>query len=145
MRFLLDTDAASYIIKRHPPEFLERLRQIPPTQVCLSAVTRAELLYGLKRLPQSHRLHQVVQAFLDLAQVLPWPASAADWYADIRHQLTTEGQPIGNMDMMIAAHALAIGATLVTNNARHYSRIRAPLVLENWANNPASLSSPNQR
>ncbi len=140
MRFLLDTDAASYIIKRHPPEFLERLRQIPPTQVGLSAATRAELLYGLKRLPEAHRLHQVVHAFLNMAQILPWIASAADWYADIRHQLTTDGQPIGNMDMMIAAHALAIGATLVTNNTRHYARIRAPLVLENWGNDTAPLS-----
>lgn len=140
MRFMLDTDAASYVIKRHPPEFLARLSQIPPQQVCLSAVTRAELLYGLKRLPEAHRLHQVVHAFLDLIQVLPWAASAADWYADIRHQLTTEGQPIGNMDMMIAAHALAIGATLVTNNIRHYRRITAPLVLENWARDASTLS-----
>ena len=64
--------------------------------------------------------------------MLAWDADAADWYAEIRHQLTTAGQPIGEMDMMIAAHALAIGAVLVTNNTRHFRRVAAPLALANW-------------
>jgi tRNA(fMet)-specific endonuclease VapC len=65
--------------------------------------------------------------------VLPWDTDAADYYADIRHQLVTAGMPIGELDMMIAAHSLSASAVLVTNNTRHYERIKAPLSLKNWA------------
>jgi tRNA(fMet)-specific endonuclease VapC len=129
---LLDTDTASFVIKGRPPGIEEKLAAIPPDRVCVSAVTRAELMYGLKRLPPSHRLHVGVRQFFKIVRVLAWDADAADWYADIRHQLTTTGQPIGEMDMMIAAHALSIGAVLVTNNTRHFERIAAPLALANW-------------
>ena len=64
---------------------------------------------------------------------MAWEPEAADIYAEIRHQLVIAGQPIGEMDMMITAHALALGATLVTNNLRYYERIQMPLLLENWA------------
>lgn len=129
---LLDTDTASFVIKGRSPAIEAQLAAIPPDRVCVSAVTRAELMYGLKRLPASHRLHVGVRQFLKIVRVLAWDADAADYYADIRHQLTTTGQPIGEMDMMIAAHALAIGAVLVTNNTRHFERIAAPLAMVNW-------------
>jgi len=129
---MLDTDMASYVIKRHSPAILARLADLPPSRVCVSAITRAELLYGLKRLPPTHRLHRGVRAFLRIVRVLPWDADAADHYADIRHQLVSTGQPIGELDMMIAAHALALDAVLVTNNTRHFARIAAPLVMANW-------------
>ena len=80
----------------------------------------------------SHRLHIGVAQFFKIVRLLAWDADAADWYAEIRHQLTTTGQPIGEMDMMIAAHALSIGAVLVTNNTRHFERVAAPLALANW-------------
>jgi len=102
--------------------------------VCISVMTRAELLYGLKRLPPGHRLHAGVRQFLKIVQALPWDAEAADFYAEIRYQLAAAGQLIGEIDMMIAAHSLAAGAVLVTNNTRHYQRIPAPLLLENWWN-----------
>lgn len=133
MLYMLDTDTASYIIKGRSPGIEARLTSIPPSAVFVSAVTRAELMYGLKRLPSTHRLHVAVRRFLVIVQVLAWTAEAADNYADIHHQLVTTGQPIGDMDMMIAAHAFAIGAALVTNNIRHYERIKLPLTLENWA------------
>jgi tRNA(fMet)-specific endonuclease VapC len=129
---LLDTDTASFVIKGRSPEVEAQLATIPPDRVCVSAVTRAELMYGLKRLPPSHRLQVGVRQFFRIVRVLAWDADAADWYADIRHQLTTTGQPIGEMDMMIAAHAISIGAVLVTNNMRHFGRIAAPLALANW-------------
>jgi tRNA(fMet)-specific endonuclease VapC len=100
--------------------------------VCVSVMTRAELLYGLKRLPAGHRLQLGVRQFLRLVRVLPWDSDAADYYADIRYQLVTSGQPIGELDMMIAAHSLSAGAVLVTNNTRHYARIEAPLTLVSW-------------
>ena len=129
---LLDTDIASFIIKARSPEVEARLATVPPDRVCVSAVTRAELIYGLKRLLPTHRLHIAVRQFFRIVRVLAWDADAADWYAEIRHQLTTTGQLIGEMDMMIAAHALAIGAVLVTNNTRHFARVAAPLALANW-------------
>jgi tRNA(fMet)-specific endonuclease VapC len=90
-------------------------------------------MYGLKRLPPSHRLHIAVRQFLKIVRVLSWNSEAADFYAEIRHQLTTSGQPIGELDMMIAAHSLSATAMLVTNNTRHYDRIAAPLILQSWS------------
>ena len=71
--------------------------------------------------------------FLKIIRTLPWDTEAADGYADIHHQLISSGQTIGELDMMIAAHVLSAGAVLVTNNLRHYERIEAPLILDNWA------------
>lgn len=132
MLHMLDTDTASYLIKGKSPAIESRLAAIVPSMVCISVMTRAELLYGLKRLPADHRLHLAVRQFLKIVRVLPWDAEAADWYADIRHQLVSSGQPIGELDMMIAAHSLSAGAVLVTNNSRHYEWIAAPIMLENW-------------
>lgn len=133
MLHMLDTDTVSYLIRGKSPAAEAQVAALAPSMVCISVMTRAELQYGLKRLPAEHRLHLAVRQFLKLVRVLPWDADAADWYAEIRHQLTSTGQPIGEMDMMIAAHALSAGAALVTNNLRHYERIQAPLILANWA------------
>lgn len=133
MLHMLDTDTASYLIRGKSPAIEARLAALVPSAVCVSVMTRAELLYGLKRLPADHRLPLAVRQFLKIVRILPWDTDAADWYAEIRHQLVSTGQPIGEMDMMIAAHALSAGAVLVTNNSLHYERIEAPLILENWA------------
>ncbi len=132
MLHMLDTDLTSYLIKGKSPAIEAKLASLIPAMVCISVMTRAELLYGLKRLPTDHRLHLVVRQFLKIVRIVPWDSEAADWYAEIRHQLVGNGQPIGELDMMIAAHALSAGAVLVTNNSRHYERIEAPLILENW-------------
>lgn len=129
---MLDTDISSYLIKGRSPAIEAKLTSIMPSMVSVSVMTRAELMYGLKRLAADHRLQIAVRTFLDIVRVLPWNAEAADYYADIRHQLVTKGRPIGELDMMIAAHALAANAVLVTNNHQHYAQIDAPLVLENW-------------
>jgi len=129
---MLDTDIASYVIKGRSPEIAVKLRTIVPAMVCVSVITRAELMYGLKRLAPGNRLHLAVRQFLKIVRVLSWDSEAADWYADIRHQLLSSGQPIGELDMMIAAHSLSAGAVLVTNNQRHFERIQAPLTLLNW-------------
>ena len=133
MLHMLDTDTASYLIKGRSPVIEAQLALLSPSMVCVSVITRAELLYGLKRLPTDHRLHLVVRRFLDIVRVLTWDADAANFYADIRHHLVRTGQPIGELDMMIAAHALAVGAALVSNNIQHFGRIELPLVLVNWA------------
>ncbi len=138
MLYMFDTDIASYVIKGRSPELEERLSAIEPSKVCVSVMTRAELVYGLKRLAPNHMLHIWVREFLKIVRVLSWDAEAADFYAEIRHQLAIAGQPIGEMDMMIAAHSLAVAAVLVTNNTRHYERIPAPLILQNWSEKGAS-------
>ncbi len=132
MLHMLDTDICSYIIRKRSARVQAKLSALVPEEICISVNTRAELMYGLKRLPQNHRLHAEVRRFLRLVRVLAWSEDAADYYAEIRHQLMSTGQPIGEMDMMIAAHSLAVGAVLVTNNLRHYERIAQPLTLENW-------------
>ena len=129
---MLDTDTASYIIKRRSPVLEARLTAIVPSQLCLSVITQAELLYGLKRLAPDHRLHMAVRQFLKIVRTLYWDTAAAGFYADIRHALVTSGRPIGEMDMMIAAHAVSAGAVLVTNNVRHFQRVGAPLMVVNW-------------
>ena len=132
MLHMLDTDTASYLIKGKSRVIEDKLAVLVPAMVCISVMTRAELQYGLKRLPTDHRLHLAVSQFLKIVRILSWDTEAADWYATIRHQLVSTGQPIGEMDMMIAAHSLSAGAVLVTNNSRHFERIEAPLILENW-------------
>jgi len=132
MLHMLDTGIASYLIKGRSPAIEAKLAWLQPSMLCVSVISRAELLYGLKRLPSGHRLHLGVRRFLRTVRVLPWDAEAADFYAEIRHQLVTSGQTIGEMDMMIAAHSLSAGAVLVTNNTKHFARIGAPLVSVNW-------------
>lgn len=136
MLHMLDTDTVSYLVKGKSSAIEAKLSALMPSMICISVMTRAELQYGLKRLAVDHRLHLAVGQFLKIVRILPWDAEAADWYAKIRHQLTSTGQPIGELDMMIAAHALSAGAVLVTNNSRHYDRIEAPLILENWVLEP---------
>jgi tRNA(fMet)-specific endonuclease VapC len=132
MLHMLDTDTASYLVKGRSASVAFHLRNTLPEHTCISVVTQAELLYGLKRLPSEHRLQLAVRQFLKMVQILMWNSDAATWYADIRHQLISDGQPIGDMDMMIAAHSLGAGAILVSNNQRHFARIKAPLQLVNW-------------
>ncbi len=132
MLHMLDTDTVSYLIKKHPPGLQQKFNAMVPDRLCISVMTRAELQYGLQRLPSEHRLHLIVRQFLKIIRILPWESDAADWYATIRHQLISSGQPIGEFDTMIAAHALSVGAVLVSNNTRHFQRIAAPLLLTNW-------------
>ncbi len=133
MLHMLDTDIASYVIKDYGgAHVLGRLKELSPDEVCVSAMTRAELLFGLKKLPPKHRLHVGVKKFLHSVRVLPWEAEAAEFYAEIRYELTRTGNSIGEMDMLIAAHAIATDAVLVTNNVRHFKRIKLPIMMENW-------------
>jgi tRNA(fMet)-specific endonuclease VapC len=135
--YMLDTDIASYVIKGRPASVEAKLSGIDPSLICISVITRAELLYGLQQLDPAHRIHIAVRRFLKIVRVLSWDSEAADFYAEIRHRLKTTGQPIGELDMMIAAHSLAAAAILVTNNTRHYERISAPLILQNWCETAA--------
>jgi tRNA(fMet)-specific endonuclease VapC len=129
-QYLLDTNTASYIIKGNVPAVRHRLVRVPMAQVFISAVTEGELRYGLARRQGAARLQQIVEEFLLRVTVLPWDSEAAKQYGHLRADLERLGQPMGNLDMMIGSHALAVGAILVTND-RAFTRIRK-LKSEDW-------------
>jgi len=129
---MLDTDTSSYVIKGNSPAVDARLRSLDVMQVCISAVTRAELRFGVRRLRGTNRLAAEVEKFLAGVHTLPWDEVAADQFAEIRDDLERAGTPIGSMDTMIAAHAKALDAVLVTNNLKHFRLVQG-LSVENWA------------
>lgn len=130
--FLLDTDICSYVIKGSHPTLDQRLRSLQPGQIAISAVTRAELRFGVALRPEATRLAKLVESFLSLMATLPWDATAADRYGSLRATLQRAGQPIGDRDLMIAAHALAVNATLITHNLAHFERVSG-LACVDWA------------
>ena len=131
-RYMLDTDTVSYLVRGKTPALDARVAAVSPKHLCISAVTRGELLYGLELKGGAHRLVQLVDQFLLRVQCLPWDDAAATHFASIAAGLHRSGTPIGSMDAMIAGHALATGAVLVTNNVRHFSRVDG-LTVENWS------------
>ena len=128
--YLLDTNIASYIIKGNFPHVRQHLLKIPMGDIAISVVTEAELRFGVARLPQAAKLGIAVQELLLRVAVLPWDSEAAQQYAQIRTILERAGEPMGNLDLMIAAQALAVGATLVTND-RVFRRLKG-LRIEDW-------------
>lgn len=129
---MLDTDISSYIIRERPESVRARFREVDTEQLCLSVVSETELLYGVKAKGSPRTLTATVGDFLRRLTVLDWSRTAAQHYADIRAKLESAGTPIGNMDLMIAAHARSAGAVLVTNNEKHFRRVSG-LRVENWA------------
>jgi tRNA(fMet)-specific endonuclease VapC len=130
-RYMLDTDTCSYIMRRSYDAVLRRLEQIPVGDVCISVITKAELLFGVEVSPRRCQDEAAVSAFLSYIEVLDFPDQAAQHYAKIRAELKTRGAMIGANNLLIAAHARSLGLTLVTNNTREFRRVRS-LSLENW-------------
>ncbi len=129
--YLLDTNTASYIIKGTIPHVRQHLVRVPMGRVAISVVTEAELRFGVTRRPEASRLRIAIEEFLLRVESLPWDSKAAGQYAELRAMLEREGTMIGNLDLMIAAHALALPAILVTHD-RAFRRVRS-LKLEDWA------------
>jgi len=130
IRYMLDTNIASWIIKGTSPAIDRRLVKVPMAQLAISAVTEGELRFGAERLPHATRLHSMLEDFFLRVETLPWDSKAARQYGSLLAALQREGQPIGNLDAMIAAHALAQGAVLVTHD-KAFSRIKR-LKIEDW-------------
>jgi tRNA(fMet)-specific endonuclease VapC len=130
MRRTLDTNICSYILRRHPLEMIERFAALDRQQLWLSAVVAAELRFGAAKLA-SPKFSSAVESWLAGFDVRPWPVEAAHHYAHMRAVLERTGQPIGGMDMMIAAHAMAEDSVLITNNAREFLRVPG-LAVEEW-------------
>ena len=130
-RFMLDTDTCSYIMKRSHPLVLKRLRAAPVTDVCMSVVTKAELLYGVEVSPRRNQDASAVAAFLPYVEALDLTDEVATHYAQIRADLKRRGAMIGANDLFIAAHARSLQLTLVTNNTTEFARVKG-LKTENW-------------
>lgn len=128
---LLDTNICIYIINAKPPEVLARFHQYRLGEVGLCSVVAAELAYGVAK-SQSARNRAALEMFLAPLEILPFDSKAVWAYGDLRANLEREGKTIGALDTMIAAHALSLDATLVTNNTREFERVSG-LRLENWA------------
>ena len=129
---MMDTDICIYTIKRKPISVLKRLESLQPGMVVMSAITFAELMNGAKKSffveENVRRLH----ALSELIEVLPFGKNAAAVYGEVRSDLEKRGLVIGGNDLLIAAHALSLDLTVVTNNDREFSRVKG-LKLENWA------------
>ena len=130
-RFMLDTDMCSYIIRQHPESVRQRFQTLAMDQLCVSVVTYAELMYGVERSSSRRVNRPIVEDFVRHLDVLDWDTGAADHYGVIRAKLDAAGTPIGAMDMMIAAHAKSIKAVLVTNNQKHFTKVKG-LKTDNW-------------
>ncbi len=134
MRFLLDTSICVYVIKQSPAGVFERFRAHDVGDIGVSSVTVAELSYGVEKSQQTIRNRLALEQFLAPLRVVDFDRSAADSYGEVRATLEAAGTPIGPLDLLIAAHALSLGATLVTNNEREFSRV-PDLMVANWVAN----------
>jgi len=129
--YMLDTDISAYIMKHSDAGVLRKLATVLTSDVCISAIVKSELLYGIEVSPRRQQDQAALDAFLRYVEVLDFPGDAAIEYGRIRADLKARGTLIGANDLLIAAHARCLGLTLVTNNTREFGRV-PQLKLENW-------------
>ena len=127
--FMLDTDMVSWALRGRGAAGARVLAH-RPSQICISSITLAELRFGADA-KASRALHRLIDVFVRPIDVLPFDQAAADRFGVVAAQLARKGEPIGTFDTLIAAHALACGVTLVSNNTKHFQRV-AGLKLANW-------------
>jgi tRNA(fMet)-specific endonuclease VapC len=130
MRYLLDTNAVSDLVRNPHGKVAERLFKVGETQVCTSIIVAAELRYGAAK-RQSPRLSAQLEAVLGALEILPFEKPADVSYGSLRAQLERAGTPIGANDLLIAAQVLTLGYTVVTNNEKEFARVK-DLHLDNW-------------
>jgi len=139
MNYLLDTDTTSYLLKRNSPyhqKVFKKLLSHSPQDVAISSITVSELVSGLNQIPDHDRTHkkrvkEALEHFITAINVIDFTLASALIYGEIRAQLKLKGNDIGAMDCLIAAHALSEKRILVTNNVKHFSRVKN-LELGNW-------------
>jgi tRNA(fMet)-specific endonuclease VapC len=127
--FMLDTDTVSLAL-RGQGRVAARVLEHRPSQLCMSAITLAELRFGAEA-RRSRRLHDLIDTFVDSVGAVAFDQRAAEQFATVATALVRRGAPIGTFDTLMAAHALSLGLTFVTNNTRHFGRV-AGLRTENW-------------
>jgi tRNA(fMet)-specific endonuclease VapC len=131
MRYMLDTNICSYILRSRPLSVKIRFDQVGANNLSVSTVVLAELYYGAARHPKGNAIRKEINDFISRLDVFAWDEKAADHYGAVRAAMEKSGTPIGAMDMMIAAHARSRKATLVTNDTRHFEKVPG-LLVANW-------------
>lgn len=123
MKIMLDTNICIYIIKRQPAAVLKHFMEYKVGDICISTITLSELRYGVAKSAHREKNTKALAEFIVPLEVVPFEEEAALAYGEIRSNLEKAGTPIGSMDMLIAAHAVSLGISLVTNNTREFLRI----------------------
>lgn len=131
MRYMLDTNICIYLIKHKPLQVFEKLQEHNPDEICISAVTYAELVHGVEKSKAVERNRLALTILLSNIEILDFDMNAAEEYGRIRADLEKKGTPIGPLDMMIAGHAKSLGYTVVTNNVGEFKQVEG-LQYENW-------------
>jgi tRNA(fMet)-specific endonuclease VapC len=131
MEFMLDTNICIYIIKQKPPDVLERFKRTEISQIAISSITLSELFYGVSKSSKPEQNLMALIQFVAPLEILPFGGEAAQYYGELRAHLEKQGTPIGSLDMLIAAHAISIASTLVTNNEKEFLRV-PHLKIDNW-------------
>ena len=129
--WMLDTNICSYIIREHPISASRTFASYAAGQLFISTVVLAELYFGAAKHPRNQVIREQIDKFTNQLSILDWDQHAADDYGRLRTHLESKGRSIGNLDIMIAAHARSLDAILVTNNTKHFSMVPG-LKLENW-------------
>ncbi|MBN8953984.1 MULTISPECIES: type II toxin-antitoxin system VapC family toxin [unclassified Rhizobium] len=129
--WMLDTNIASHVIKGDRPEIVSQLAALPMADIVISSVTEGELLYGLAKRGYPKALSERIRQFLLRVDVLQWDHDVTQTYGDLRAACEARGTPLASLDMMIAAHAVAVDAVLVTRD-KAFTRISAPLKTDDW-------------
>ena len=131
MRYMLDSNICIYLIKHKPLQVFEKLQEHNPDEICISAVTYAELVHGVEKSKAVERNRLALTILLSNIEILDFDMNAAEEYGRIRADLEKKGTPIGPLDMMIAGHAKSLGYTVVTNNVGEFKQVEG-LQYENW-------------
>jgi len=131
MMFLIDTNICIYIMNNHPPEVIQKCRDIGVGNISISSITVSELQYGVCKSKQINKNIKRLDEFLSPFEILAYDENAASFYGNIRSQLEKQGNVIGPLDMLIAAHALSENLTLITNNEKEFKRVKS-LKVKNW-------------
>ncbi len=130
MKFMLDTNICIYLIKRQSKRIIENLKKHTAGEVGISTITLAELQYGVAKSQHRKQNRIALEEFVLPLEIASFDEKAAETYGLIRSQLEKTGKPIGSLDTLIGAHALCLGATLVTNNVREFERIKNLKVMD---------------
>jgi tRNA(fMet)-specific endonuclease VapC len=144
LRYLLDTNICIYIAKARPAEVLTRFRNLQPGDVGMSVVTYGELRHGAYKSRFRAEAERILREFSEIIPVIEMGTEVGDRYGAIRTELEKSGQVIGNNDLWIAAHAIALGIPLVTNNEREFARVPG-LALQNWVRRSAEIHERSGR
>jgi tRNA(fMet)-specific endonuclease VapC len=131
MQYVLDTNICIYIIKRKPQAVIERFLQTEISKIGISSITLSELFFGVSKSSKPDQNKIALTQFIAPLEIMPYDDQAAQCYGDLRAYLERQGKTIGSLDMLIAAHALSIDSTLVTNNEKEFIRI-PNLKIDNW-------------